>query len=729
MNAVLRAAGLLIPLLVVASIWVPPLHHHFVPAPPPADDILQRLRSVPGDGLLTELGAAKHALVPPLGRVIEDPAVEADALLGPGDGSTGAAQAPYPLNPNLLNDLDYASLIVPRTLLKAYASTGNERYFAAARRFLADWADLELGAWLPRGLLWNDHAIAVRSITYSEFWRLFRRHPDFNPAEARQFLRLVVAAAARLADPVLYTHTSNHGTMQNLALMHLGLAFPELDGFAALPDLGLRRQQEQYGYMMSSEGVVLEHSAGYHRLGMELLGIMLRYRTLQQGAIPQPLATAYARARSVYRQLSAADGTLPPLGDTSIALLGPQALTTELTDAGDAAPLSRDPPQTDPAPASWYPDAGYAIWWSSADAASRAAQTSITWAHFPRHGHKHADELSFNLRTGPTFWWRSSGYWPLGHGQRGAAKSWTGSNAPHLAGEPYHSERRSELLGHAAAQGLRIIDLRRSGPGDFRVRRQLIHVEPDLWLSIDAFGGAPGQSARILWTTDHDIAITTGTDPTRFSLIPQASSARLKVHFLGAPDVAPRLLRGQTRPFAGWVEIGFRPKPADALLVELPARDSWVANVSLLTDAGAPPVDGPVAKRWRGPESWHFEVPTGTQTLSIRRQGDRLRLALLDSPEAGIEIPLEAPEADSVWRRQSKQDHARAAARYGPPFKDVLPYRTRMSLWLGILLGLQLAGLWALGRYASRVQAPAGMVASLVWIGIGGWLHLSYFAA
>lgn len=718
-----RVALVAIPLLVLASIWIPPLAHYLVLLPAPSDMVIERSRSIPPRGLLQEIGEAKHTLIPPLGRLIEKPADEADALLIPAPG----AESGYPFDPRRLGDLEYASMSVPRTLLKAYAVTADERYFDAAREFLADWAAFEAGAWLPHGLLWNDHAVAARAWTYTEFWRLFRQHPGYNVEEARQFLRQVTTAAARLADPAHYTYASNHGTMQNLALMHLGLAFPELEGFDELPDLGLSRQREQFGYMMSAGGMVLEHSAGYHRLGTELLAVMLRYRTLQQAPIPESLLAAYGLARSVYRQLRAPDGTLPPLGDSSIALLGPEVLTTEIDGAGRATPLRRDADWGDPDPVSWYPDAGYAIWWSPAGKAQGNSQTTITWARFPRHGHKHADELSFNLRSGDMHWWRSSGYWPLGHEQRSAATSWAGSNAPHLAGELYDSLRQSLLLGYVAGQGIRILDLRRDGPDSFSVRRQIVHVEPDLWLILDAYPKAADGPLRTLWTTSHDISITRAQGEEGFALQAAGSATALRTWFLGEPEVSPRRVRGQADPFAGWVESLYSPEPSDALLIDMPSQQRWVANVSLLSDLPATSFAAPLARRWQGSESWHFEVPIGDDTLSISREGRQIRV-LRRGEETSVSLQPVAAGNPSAWQKKSLENYHRAASGYGPVFNARIPYRTKMTRWLSVLFMLQIVGFYLVARHTAMPLAPIGALVSLGWFAVAAWLHLVYFA-
>lgn len=721
--------GVVVPVLAIASIWARPLLHHYVHAPAPSPSVVQSLRSSPSDALLVELGAAKHTLIPPFGRLIDDPVAAAEILLRGVEEAGAAAQArsPVPFNPHLLGDLDYASLLVPRTLLKAYQVSGEARYFDAARDFILDLAAYDLSAWLPTGSLWNDHAIAARSLTYSDFWRAYRRHPDFDEEEARTFLRLVIANAKRLADPKLYTHGSNHGTMQNVALLHLSLAFPELDGFRDLAALGIARQIEQSGYMISSEGFVLEHSAGYHRLGMELLAVALRYRTLQAKPLPMALVETYERALAVTAQLRGTDGLLPPLGDTSVSRDGSEPLTTEIsTTTGEAGPLRRDRVWPRPSPASWFPDAGYAVWWSGADGTDAAAQTAIAWSRFPRHGHKHADELSFNLRAGSTFWWRSVGYWPLGDRQRGTAESWTGSNAPHLVGERAASPRASALRGFGSSQGVVAIDLERSGPGSFRARRQLVHVAPSLWLTLDHFEDEPGRHARLVWGTGPDVRITEGGTAGVMQLRSPGATAGLDALFLGAPAVTARIVRGQEQPFAGWVEEGYRAKPADAVVIVTPSSDAWLANLSIAADpdgAALDPRDATV--EWRGPEDWRLGLSTGEGPLSIERDGALIRVTREQSLPVR-ELALSAPPLSSPWRDESEALYASAASRYGSDHRDLVDYRKRLTLLLAALLVLQELGLLVLRGWIGRWAAPLRSLAATVWLGIAGWVHFFY---
>ena len=65
------------------------------------------------------------------------------------------------------------------------------------------------------------------------------------------------------------------------------------------------------------------------------------------------------------------------------------------------------------------------------------------------------------------------------------ADSWNGSNALHLTGEDYSSERTTRMLANGSTDDLTVIDLERKGPRGYTARRQVVHVWHSLWLVID----------------------------------------------------------------------------------------------------------------------------------------------------------------------------------------------------------------------------------------------------
>ncbi len=134
-------------------------------------------------------------------------------------------------------------------------------------------------------------------------------------------------------------------------------------------------------------------------------------------------------------------------------------------------------------------------------------------------------------------WWTNVGYWPYGAQGRDDAESWTGSNAPHLSDEPANSARQSDLLGYAWLTELAALDLERAGPGNFKVRRQLIHIKPDLWIVVDFVSGAQSAGSTTLWTTSHDVELIDLDVSGGFLLRGQSGNEVLSTFIFGSEGV------------------------------------------------------------------------------------------------------------------------------------------------------------------------------------------------
>ena len=128
--------------------------------------------------------------------------------------------------------LDLAAFAIPDRLLKAFDATGKYEYLEKAVEFTLQWEQFEEAEWLPRGLSWNDHAIAERAYVLTDLWRAYRASPAYEPSRGERILRLAKRSAELLARPSHFTFATNHGVMQNLALMHIAIAMPSLPGAA-----------------------------------------------------------------------------------------------------------------------------------------------------------------------------------------------------------------------------------------------------------------------------------------------------------------------------------------------------------------------------------------------------------------------------------------------------------------------------------------------------------------
>ena len=457
------------PVVALLGLWGPVFSHYYVGYLPIAPDAIEGARTAPGDHVLDELSRICVPVCEVWGRDDRLVPVAENLLHGqldiPGIPPT---QISIPFDERDLErdiqgspalQLALASFTVPHILLNAYERSGQEELLGVAREIIAAWDHHERMAWRPTGLMWNDHAVAARVNVLAEFWRLYRRHPDYQPDVGEMVFRLAARYGAMLSKDSLFTFSSNHGVMQNLALLHLSLAFPGLPGVESYKTIGLKRLQEQMDFYVNEEGVVLEHSASYQEFGIILLGMGLRYLTLLERPIPDNWINKYEHAKIFHALLRRPDGSLPTIGDTH----GSDRVDLSVTSAdghGGVTPVDQKGDG-----ASWedyrlFPVAGYSVWRGGSDqpfTKSVRSHTLVAWSYFPGHAHKHADEMSVILWAGGQTWMTNVGYWPYGREGRAQATSWDGSNAPHLQAEPEDSFRQTHLLFYGWSRNVAII--------------------------------------------------------------------------------------------------------------------------------------------------------------------------------------------------------------------------------------------------------------------------------
>jgi hypothetical protein len=735
----LRFAGLIcagVPMIVLCAIWIPPLAHYYVQGAPVSDEIVARSRSSAADPMLLEI--ERMRLSAPLGfRTNEDliaaaAEIRAGRLTLPGRPPSAIT---VPFGPADFGStplaLPFASLVVTEILLNAHELTGDERLFAAAKQHLVGFAEHERAAWLPDGLLWNDHAIAARIPVLTKFWRLYRVRPDFDAATGRIVLGLLARSGALLAKPGHYTYRTNHGVMQNLGLFYLCLAFPAIPGASEWCDVAYARLSAQLPFYVNREGVVLEHSAGYQRFGMELLAMVLRCLTLAERPLPPEWAAKYTGAQEVYAQLRRPDGTLPIYGDTPSAAYDPPVI--EIEGPGRASPLRLAHGWRPRVPFMVTPAAGYAIWWRDLAHWPRSfdlAQTVVTWANYPSRAHKHGDDLSVLLWRGGQTWVTNSGYWPYTMWGRQEVEGWNGANAPHLTGEKRDSPRTTALLGYGDNGSVTVVDVTRNGPDQYLARRQVVQVGSDLWLVLDHVRDAAQGSTTTTWTVDPALEVVPGAQPNAFRLIGGASGTAMSAIFASGSALRIERYRGSRAPFAGWVVMAGRPTPAHAFSITYPTGESWALAAWAAEKQGENGAftAAPEMLEWAGSDRWKLMVPLRSGTITVQR--NQAELSVRDEGAGAINglIPITSAPGEFAARAEVLAAFEAARNRY-PPYREVRAYRVKVTWWLLALLAAQELTLFALRqRLRSRVHAVR-LALALGWLIAGAWLVFVYFAA
>lgn len=717
-----------VPVLVFGAIWYTVVARYYVPNPTITHEMVDRARQVPSDAVLDELSAY---------RFFDDEnglfsVQEAERILR--GEFTYPGEAFYPVHlPFDAQDIDQGSqnwqlfqarLIIPRILVAAYRATGREEFFTMARDVILGWASYERRALVPRGDLWFDHAIAERMLALAEFWSVYRHHPSFNPDEAQTLFVFVARSRSFLSNPAFYYRLSNHGVMQDLALWHVSIAFPTLPEAPHYSQVAFERLSKLMAFYIDEQGVVLEHSAGYHKTGVQFMSLAFRYMTLLGIEVPSIWRQKFARAQEVYARLRRPDGSLPMFGDTEGGVHLPGPVVPESEQGGSYGPLKRRAEKVHPQ-SEVYPVAGYSIWWDGLEHPERLSQTVVAWSYFPGFAHKHADEMSVLLWARGQTWWTNVGYWPYGTAERREAESWNGSNAPHLVGESASSSRKTQLLGESRGSGLSFIDLERRGPEGYVARRQVVQARSGLWIVLDHTLSDRQDHTATLWTTAHDVLLRNGRFPGSYDLTRAADKSVLRAFVFGSKETNILEYRGSRIPFAGWQMGEAVPNPASAIMIEQPAQDSWAAAVWAFDDGGGPGekiTAMPSMNLWKGPENWMVSIPMESGTIRLLRESNTLSLKDGNATQSIHLVqgkPMEITEKISSIasaRERLRQEYPR------PQFNDAVDYRWGATYACLALFSFQEMFFAIYRRFSSYKYALLRGLSAIAWVLMGIWL-------
>lgn len=697
-----RYLVLLLPISIIALIWLPIIEKYSVTNVHILDSQIQDSRFMPERKVLEELANVRWFPEDRLedGAIIDlAKSILAQEYVVPGGNSDpiGVPFSESDIDRGLpRSQLFLAGLGLPRILLQAYEISGRDDFLYTAGEIILAWGSYERQAILPRGKLWNDHAIADRILVLAHFWQHYRSHPSFNIENARQILEFANRSCQMLANPSHFTYSTNHGIIQNLALLHASLAFPSLFNKELYVQLSLSRLNDQLEYLVNDEGLFLEHSAGYHRSGVQQLSWGLRYLSMLGLAVPAAWRLKYEKAIGYLAQLKRPDSSLPLIGDTDHMKVDPVIATFDTQGGVKIGSAKYDWPKR--TRFSLYGASGYSVWWARLNKAPRAdqlIQTVIAWQYYPIFGHKHADEMSVLQWAGGQSFWTNSGYLPYGSKDRAGATSWSGSNAPHLIGEKKDSSRNTQLLWSHSSKDLTFIDLKRVGPDEYSARRQVLGIKDTIFLVLDHIEGKTGSQSRTVWTLSPGIGVEElGSHSRAFKLYSDLDKKgpALFVHFLDSEEVHLFRAYGETSPFAGWV-LGEKGKgvaePTSAFIIEQPASTStsvvvWsVAHPNHISSSMA---DVPTFDSDRGPEDWSIAIPYNAGVLRLHRLHNQIYLEDVGSTK---QLFLKQPKDLIIEINDTYAKFSVAANKYSQQIHDSLRSRKKFSILLLIVLCLQ----------------------------------------
>lgn len=672
-----------------------------IPVPQGPDAVMLADRLLGGQDLMQGFSAAPYAL-----PFTEKARVSDQMLRAAGSRAPPVIYAPQfnevdLMRPEGIGPLPYASLYLADVLLQAHATSGSERYLAAARDHILSFARYEQAHWRQLGFLWNDHAIASRAGVLARFWVAYRNHASKTSESTAELLTQVRRTVALLASPRDFNVRTNHGVMQNVALLQLLQAFPGLEKAPAHRELARARLATQIEFLYSEDGFVLEHSAHYHDVGVKLLAMAIRLLELNGEPVPPLWRQRLTATTERLAQLTRPDGTLPAYGDTEL----------ELWPAGMPVPAAAPPARF-----GLYPLAGYALWNFEKPLASHSV---VSWSLFPGHGHKLADEPSLLTWAQGRGWLTNTGYWGYGGWGRAQAEGWRGSNAPHWVGENPQGRRTTQLLGSAQGNSGVYLNLQRTTQAGARFEREIVNLATGLWLVVDKTSTTKDQQVETLWTFMPDLALTEASAASY--RLRDTAGATLAVAFKALQPLSITQHRGERESFFGWVAMGRVGLPAPGLRVlahpgdfsaSLFTLDEKAANFSFerLGDAG-----------WQASgQGWRVARSQGRLELQSAAGNETLSVAATDAAAPEVQRALIGAKLQKALQAYPRELNLDA-------------YRDRVSLALLALLALQEGALALLGRLVRgrvaelRLNLSVNLLILLGWLALGTWLLGYYF--
>lgn len=364
----------------------------------------------------------------------------------PGDPIVWTAPTPRPILFQLQRQAFFFDL------LAANQGKPDRRLVDIATAFVEEWRRGSSG-WLDsRPFAWNDHVMADR-IQAQMLWKDVQRRLGLSSqADELAFLTTLLRHADWLVDERAHNFRTNHGMMQNCALLSVALNYPEFDRDRRWRETAIDRMRQHLSEGVTRRGVFREITPGYHFFATRLV-LWFVTRCRQAGVDLDPAVETIARKMLVFcREILNPNRSLPLIADTSQRAVDVsnwpwQHLPEwpELTTLRAAVSQDQEPPNQ-PTGRLW-PESGYFILRVPAPEWTVESAMMFTLRIGPRsRAHAHADGLSLTL---------------FGHGR----PLLTGPGYPHYG----DTSRRQRLIG-TTSQNTVSVDNTSQRIGDTNVR-------------------------------------------------------------------------------------------------------------------------------------------------------------------------------------------------------------------------------------------------------------------
>ena len=266
-----------------------------------------------------------------------------------------------------------------------------------AHAFVGEWRRTRVRFPEFRADTWGDDPMANRVFAHLAVQEARRALGLATATDELALLASMLQHGTALLDPALHNPTTNHGTMQDAALVRLALAYPEQAARARWLAAARTWTQAYAAHAVAPDGTSRELAPGYHGfVAAQLAWIALGMR---HSGEPAPDLEATARRMVTFdAHLRTPDGGYPLIGDTGASgpnVAGwPWAQLPAWPELAGLQALGRGTPTT--AALRLRSDAGYGLL-RSPRSGRHGAVLATLMAGGPATAHGHQDKLAVTL--------------------------------------------------------------------------------------------------------------------------------------------------------------------------------------------------------------------------------------------------------------------------------------------------------------------------------------------
>lgn len=461
-------------------------------------------------------------------------------------------------------------------LVTDYETTGNEAYLKRATEIAKDWvAANPYGGRKTARYAWDEHPIALRAPALV----CLSRH-----VKGSWLTRSLALHAKLLADPRNYEAGHNHGLDQDIGLLRIGCRY----GNKGWKDLALRRMVKSMKLDIDSEGALMEQAPRYAIYVHERLRVALD--AIADCKMKAP-ATLVRRWKSLPHFISAAtqpDGYLVPIGDG-----GADVQPTGFEHGKEKVQVFK---------------AGYVFGRTAWDD-PKSAYYSIRFGPGRKfHGHEDHLGVTYYAQGRPIL--TEAGFHSY---ENTPYRRWTitpeAHNVPVVVGAKFRDRTPSALTRRSIAKDRQSFTLTDRAYGVRRTRTVLVNHGQDLMAVLDT---ADGKKIRNLWHFAPRLRVVSSGQG---RIVVADGAWRATLVQLAMPSCKPikgqRVVKGQTRPYQGWVSPGYLKKVAAPAVVS-PAAGALLTVVVPGTDRPEVTCSG---------RTLVVKTPDGPVTLRVNASG------------------------------------------------------------------------------------------------------------